>query len=464
MFLTGDERSLDTARLIADAYGGAYVTNYDFTNCRIPGWHLILSMAVYRATGDPFYLNACRIIVDRVLERQTLTDEHGVAGGGWRRMMVPGHCLCTPRHYGNAGFMVGVLLTGLRHFHQETGDPAVAEAIQRGARYLVADMWIPEVRGFRYTSCPKSSSGPWSNLLLFDSISYAYRLSPDPVLARVMMEGTDSGIGAISGFGKSFSQRIRVAPHCLDVLQELRDDPPVPLARFSATPPEAFSGSMETAFDARSSCAPKDRKLMYSWEFGDGTQAHGNTVTHRYEHAGTYNVTLTVRAGDLNDASTLTVHVPPKALVMASRDTGFIREAEDFSAQGEGAVKVPAGRIGASGNIITGWHADVGHWLEWSVTPPGPGPYHLVLKTATDCDNARRSLTLNGTSPGPACDSILIPRTGGYCTRSDDWEYVLVGDNTPAVLNLKAGANVVRMTNLGDGLAVDQLIFIPAAP
>ena len=31
--------------------------------------------------------------------------------GGWDRLMVPGHCLCEPpRHTGNAGFMVGILL------------------------------------------------------------------------------------------------------------------------------------------------------------------------------------------------------------------------------------------------------------------------------------------------------------------------------------------------------------------
>jgi len=228
-FLTGDRRSLDVARMIADNYDTYSTGNYDFTNCRVPGWHLILSMAVYRATGDPLHLNACRIIVERVLERQTLEPEPGVPGGGWRRMMVPGHCLCTPAHHGNAGFMVGVLLTGLRHYHQETGDPAVAEAIRRGARYLIEDMWVPEVNGFRYTSCPKTSAGAWSNLLLFDGIGYAYRLQPDPLLARILVAGTDTGTRAVSGFGKSFSQRIRVAPHSLELLQNLRDDPPVPV-------------------------------------------------------------------------------------------------------------------------------------------------------------------------------------------------------------------------------------------
>lgn len=230
-FLTGDRRSLETGLKIADHYGFWRMMNYDFSNCRDSGWHLILTMAVYRATGDPFYLNAARIIVERVLERQTPNAKFNTQGGGWRRMMVPGHCLCEPAHYGNAGFMVGVLLTGLKWYHLETGDPRVARSITMGAHFLIDDMWEEGVGGFRYTSCPVSSKGPWSNFLLFDGIGYAYRLSqkagkPDAKLARHLAKGTDPAIGAMSGMGKSFSQFIRVAPHFLGLLAELREKQP----------------------------------------------------------------------------------------------------------------------------------------------------------------------------------------------------------------------------------------------
>ena len=53
----------------------------------------------------------------------------------WRRMMVPGHCYCEPAHYGNAGFMVGVLLTGLKWHHLETGDPRVDPANDTWDKY-----------------------------------------------------------------------------------------------------------------------------------------------------------------------------------------------------------------------------------------------------------------------------------------------------------------------------------------
>ncbi|MCX7887398.1 MAG: glycoside hydrolase family 127 protein [Verrucomicrobiae bacterium] len=229
-FLTGDRRSYETAIKIADHYNTyRFTSGYDFTNCRDSGWHLILTMAVYRATGDPFYLNAAKIIVERVLERQTPKPKFNTKGGGWRRMMVPGHCYCEPAHYGNAGFMVGVLLTGLKWYHLETGDPRVARSIIMGANFLVDDMWEEDIGGFRYTSCPVSSKGAWSNFLLFDGIGYAYRLTqragkPDAKLAHVLRKGTAPAIQSMSGMGKSFSQFIRVAPHFIGLLAELREE------------------------------------------------------------------------------------------------------------------------------------------------------------------------------------------------------------------------------------------------
>jgi hypothetical protein len=92
-------------------------------------------------------------------------------------------------------------------------------------------MWDESVGGFRYTSCPVSSKGPWSNFLLFDGIGYAYRLSqkagkPDAKLAQHLAKGTDPAISAMSGMGKSFSQFIRVAPHFIGLLSELREQQP----------------------------------------------------------------------------------------------------------------------------------------------------------------------------------------------------------------------------------------------
>jgi len=213
-FLTGDRRSLETALRTAERHNTLETRNYDFTNCRNPGWHLILAMAAYNATGDPFHLNAARIIVERVLERQT-------EDGGWRRQLVPGHCHCLPRHHGEAGFMVGILLTGLRYFYEATGDERVARSIERGAHYLIDDMWAPEVAGFRYTSCPRTNAGAWSNFLLFDGIVFAHRRTGDAKLGEVLRRGAPSAIKTMDGWGKGFTQYTRVAPHFVGYLDEL---------------------------------------------------------------------------------------------------------------------------------------------------------------------------------------------------------------------------------------------------
>ncbi len=54
------------------------------------------------------------------------------------------------------------------------------------------------------------------------------------------------------------------------------------------------------ALDASGSFDPAGQgggALSYSWQFGDGTQASGPTVSHSYALAGTYTVLLTVRSG-----------------------------------------------------------------------------------------------------------------------------------------------------------------------
>ena len=220
--LTGDRRAVETAQLIADLYNTRDLRNYDFTNCRIPGWHLIMTMAMFNATNDRYYLNAAKIIVERVLERQTPDEppvEGGRLNGGWTRLMVPGHCHCDPpRHIGNAGFMVGILLAGLKAYHQATGDKSVEEAIIRAAHYLVRDVWEPEVDGFRYTSCPDSSKGT-GNIRKLLGISYAYRLTGDERLGAVARRGTAAGIRSLSGSGKGLSAHGRFAPYVLHDVQ-----------------------------------------------------------------------------------------------------------------------------------------------------------------------------------------------------------------------------------------------------
>ncbi len=207
-FLTGDLRGLEAAALLTDAYDGAYLNNYDYQNCRTNGWHFILTMGMYRATSDPYYLNAARIILERTKEREA-------PGGGWIREMMPGHCYCLPRHRGEAAFMLGILLSGLRDYNAVAQDPDVDRMIADGALWMIRHCWIPERKAMRYTSCPVSSVGTGLSALETEGIMHGYMLRQDKTLGEVAKLGTVEAIRNISGFGKSFTQQIRRMPAIL---------------------------------------------------------------------------------------------------------------------------------------------------------------------------------------------------------------------------------------------------------
>ncbi len=202
--LSGDPTSAENAALIADYYDGAYLNNYDWSNCRENGWHLILTVATYRATNDPYYLNAARIIVERTLERQT-------PGGGWHRQMVPGHCYDMPRHRGEANFMLGVLANGLWEYYREVPDQRVADALIGGAKQVVKEMWVDEADGFRYTSCPNMKGYVANNDMTAPVLFFAYRLGGDKqfgeIALRAMNAAFKDGIGSIA--------HLRWTPHII---------------------------------------------------------------------------------------------------------------------------------------------------------------------------------------------------------------------------------------------------------
>lgn len=228
-FLTGDRRSYETACAVSDYFVDKELGRpYDFLSCREPGWHLIMLAAAYAATGDPYYLNASRVVVERVLETQDRVPRplpaYQAAGrkpyqlGTWSRMLVPGHCTCEPRHRGNAGFMVAVLLSGLKYFHDVTGDPRVKECIIRGAHGLVDETYSDAAQGFRYTSCPNTRYTSGASPLMVEGIARAYLWTRDERFRRVLTEALPRGAGG-AAYGKNFSMYYRMAPRVLADLE-----------------------------------------------------------------------------------------------------------------------------------------------------------------------------------------------------------------------------------------------------
>jgi hypothetical protein len=142
--------------------------------------------------------------------------------------MVPGHCECEIRHQGNAGFMIAVLLSGLKYYHDVTGDERVKESIIRGAHYLLDETYSDEVQGFRYTSCPVGGYRAGTTPLMAEGIARAYLWTKDYRFRRVLTESLPRGAGG-SAYGKGFSMYYRMAPRVLADLDaagiELRQAP-----------------------------------------------------------------------------------------------------------------------------------------------------------------------------------------------------------------------------------------------
>ena len=82
-----------------------------------------------------------------------------------------------------------------------------------------------------------------------------------------------------------------------------------PVASFAQASNEVFIDE-ENSFDASESFDLDGTIVAYSWDFGDGTTATGDTATHIYKNSGTYTVALTVTDDDEDtDSVTSTVNV-----------------------------------------------------------------------------------------------------------------------------------------------------------
>lgn len=219
--LTGDDFVYESLRKTRNwLLQKRFFDHYDFTNAREAGWHLIHLCMLAAAQDDPDCLNAASIIVERVLERAE-------PEGGWARNLTESHCGCGyPRCRGEAGFMVGVLLSGLKRYFNLTQDLRVGEAIIGGARWLIRETFDEASGHFRYTSCPKRTLGgnfrctQW----VLEGLAAAWELSGDKEIAQHVKKGMPA-IGLFPewishlGMGKAMSQQMRYVPTILATLE-----------------------------------------------------------------------------------------------------------------------------------------------------------------------------------------------------------------------------------------------------
>ncbi|HMO26376.1 MAG TPA: hypothetical protein PKB10_08900, partial [Tepidisphaeraceae bacterium] len=111
-------------------------------------------------------------------------------------------------------------------YHALTADPAVAEAIVGGARWLIRRTFDHKTGYFRYTPCPNRGRAPNPQYTqwVLDGLADAYALSHDEEIGKILRHGL-AAIGQIPqdvahlGLGKALAQQMRCAPPLPETLQ-----------------------------------------------------------------------------------------------------------------------------------------------------------------------------------------------------------------------------------------------------
>ncbi len=216
--LTGDRFLHDVAQRVCGHQASRLTVNYNFGIERAGGWPLINAAGAYRHSGDPFYLNAARIMIQRCLERQDPQT------GGWLHQ-PPLSETDGEKVLGGKAFAVGILSNGiLRYLDVEPLDrPDVRRMVVRGADWLMQEAWNPG-KGFRYisNSAKYRDAGDRgvSCLLNAELAAAAYEFTGDEKYADFCRELIrDQFAGTQNGMGKTFAMSIRQTIFGLDRLQ-----------------------------------------------------------------------------------------------------------------------------------------------------------------------------------------------------------------------------------------------------
>ena len=129
--------------------------------------------------------------------------------------------------------------------------------------------------------------------------------------------------------------------------------------------------------------------------------------------------------------------------------------AADFTGQGGGKINVTDKKRAAVGPALSGWN-DTGHWMEWTFDASADGYYNLTVCYCSEMDKIEREIQVNGEVQEPFAP-MVFSSTGGWANGSDDWRLQTAANpdgETPLLIKLNAGKNVIRLTNL-NGRAIN---------
>ena len=293
-YLTGDERSLEAVRMIADrvaviAEGDSHerIRNIFAGAERQLGWPLMVLCRAYKVTGEAKYLAAAREIVDyiKIYARDPLAAYR--EGKWWRSWMMDGCKL----------FMTGQLHDGLSAYYAITRDEELREVITTGLDWLIDHMWNPEIDGFVYEfnafNRRNRLAGITSlNLLGVDAFRFGYEVTGDRRYLSVATRAFWAQVQEMTAEtdGKAFSMNARSSPHTAAYFHREGITPgelpptPEPVRQTAAAPPSEPRDEilLQAVFDGDLQCVTPRGTLsgqrVGRLEFVQGRKAEHSAV------------------------------------------------------------------------------------------------------------------------------------------------------------------------------------------
>ncbi|HQL08419.1 MAG TPA: hypothetical protein PLE35_02380, partial [Lentisphaeria bacterium] len=156
---------------------------------------------------------------------------------------------------------------------------------------------------------------------------------------------------------------------------------------------------------------------------------------------------------------------PDEATFKPQRDQAITIEAEAFTAQAQGEVKIEV-KPGASKQAFKLWDGE-GHSLSWTFAVPQTGKYALLVRCCHSFnDGVARHVTIDGKQLNADNDPFLFPGTGGWSSSEDQWaDAWLAAAGQATIIELAAGEHSLTMVNAdGRGLNLDWIRIVPVAP